>query len=141
MSKNIEEEVLQMRFENGQFERAAGTSLKTLDKLKKSLSFKGVEKGFERVEESVKKVDFSILERGAEAVKSKFSALEVVAVTALANITNSAVNTGKRLISSLTVDNITAGWGKLEQKTTSVATLISQGYDMSTVEQQLSRLN
>lgn len=141
MSKNIEEEVLQMRFENGQFERAAGTSLKTLDKLKESLSFKGVEKGFERVEESVKKVDFSILERGAEAVKSKFSALEVVAVTALANITNSAVNTGKRLISSLTVDNITAGWGKLEQKTTSVATLISQGYDMSTVEQQLSRLN
>lgn len=141
MSKNIEEEVLQMRFENGQFERAAGTSLKTLDKLKESLSFKGIEKGFERVEESVKKVDFSILERSAEAVKSKFSALEVVAVTALANITNSAVNTGKRLISSLTVDNIAAGWGKLEQKTTSVATLISQGYDMSTVEQQLSRLN
>lgn len=141
LSRKIDENVVEMRFENGQFERAAKTSLNTIEKLKTSLKFKGVEKGFEEVAESTKRIDFSVLERGIDTVKSKFSALEIMGVTALANITNSAVNTGKRIVSSLSVDQVTAGWGKLEQKTTSVATLISQRYDMDTVEKQLSRLN
>lgn len=141
MSRKIDENIVEMRFENGQFERAANTSLKTLQNLKSSLNFKGAEKGFEEVAESAKKLDFSTITSGIETVKSKFSALEVMGVTALANITNSAINTGKRLVSALTVDNISAGWTKLEQKTTSVGTLISQGYDMKTVEEQLSRLN
>lgn len=141
MSKKIDENVVEMRFENGQFERAANTSLKTLEKLQSSLNFKGAEKGFEEVAESAKKLDFSAITSGIETVKSKFSALEVMGVTALANITNSALNTGKRLVSALTVDNVSAGWDKLQQKTNAVSTLKNQGYDLDVVEEQVAKLN
>lgn len=141
MSRTIDQRVVEMRFDNRQFERGVSTSMSTLDKLKKALRFDGATKSLDNLGAAAKGVDFSPLSGAVETVQRGFSALEVIGVTALANITNSAVNTGKQLVKSLTVDQVTAGWDKLSQKTTSVATLVAQGYDMSTVEEQLSRLN
>lgn len=141
MSRTIDQRVVEMQFDNRQFERGVSTSMSTLDKLKKALRFDGATKSLDNLGAAAKWVDFSPLSGAVETVQRGFSALEVIGVTALANITNSAVNTGKQLVKSLTIDQVTAGWDKLSQKTTSVATLVAQGYDMSTVEEQLSRLN
>ena len=100
MSKTVDEKVVEMRFDNAQFERNVTTSMGTLDKLKKALNFKDSSKSLETVSAAAKKVDMSGLYNGVETVRMKFSALEVMAVTALANITNSAVNAGKRMISA-----------------------------------------
>lgn len=140
-SKTIDQRVVEMRFDNRQFEQGVSTSMSTLDKLKKALNFNGATKGLDNVSAAAKGVNFTPLTNAVETVQRGFSALEVIGVTALANITNSAVNTGKQLVKSLTIDQVTAGWDKLSQKTTSVATLVAQGYDMSTVEEQLGRLN
>lgn len=141
MSRTIDQRVVEMRFDNQQFERGVSTSLSTLDKLKRALRFDGASKGLEDISAAAKGVNFAPLTSAVETVQRGFSALEVIGVTALANITNSAVNAGKQLVKSLTIDQVTAGWDKLSQKTTSVATLVAQGYDMSTVEEQLGRLN
>lgn len=142
MSRNIDENVVEMRFENEQFEKAAATSIKTVDKLKSMLNFKGAEKGFEEVEASAKKLDFSVLSHGVETVKSKFSALEVVAVIALANITNSTVNAGKQLLNSLTVAPIKQGYDEYELKLDSVQTIMaSTGASISEVTGYLEELN
>lgn len=140
-SKTVDQRVVEMRFDNKQFEQGVSTSMSTLDKLKKALRFDGATKGLDDISAAAKGIDFTPLSGAVENVKRGFSALEVIGVTALANITNSAVNTGKQLVKSLTIDQVTAGWDKLSQKTTSVATLIAQGYSMDTVEEQLSRLN
>ena len=140
-SKTIDQRVVEMRFDNQQFERGVETSMSTLDKLKKALNFSGATKGLDDVSAAAKGVNFTPLNNAIESVQRGFSALEVIGVTALANITNSAVNAGKQLVKSLTIDQVTAGWDKLAQKTTSVATLVAQGYDMRTVEEQLARLN
>ena len=141
MSKTIDEKVVEMRFDNRQFESNVQTTLNTLDKLKKNLNFEESAKSFEQLDAAAQKVDMNGLRNAAETVREKFSALEIIAVTALVNITNSAINAGKQLVASLTVDQITAGWDKFAKKTTSVATLISQGNSMETVEAQLERLN
>ena len=141
MSTTIDEKVVEMRFDNKQFESNVATSMSTLEKLKRSLKFDGASKGLEGISSAAKRVDMSGLGGAVENVKAKFSALDVVAVTALANITNSAVNTGKRLVSSLSVDQITAGWKKFSDKTTSVATLVAQGNAIEDVNKQLNRLN
>lgn len=125
MSKTIDEKVVSMQFDNRQFEKNVHTSMSTLDKLKKSLNLSDSAKGLENISASAKKVDMGPLTSGVETVRAKFSAMEVVAVTALANITNSAVNAGKRLVSSLTIDQVAAGWSKYEQKTASVQALIN----------------
>ena len=141
MSKTIDEKVVEMRFDNKQFESNVATSMSTLEKLKKSLKFDGATKGLEDINSAAKRVDMNGLGRAVETVKAKFSALDVVAVTALANITNSAVNAGKRSLSSLSIDQVASGWQKFSDKTTSTATLVAQGNAIEDVNKQLKQLN
>ncbi len=141
MSREIDERIVEMRFDNQQFERNVRTSMSTLDKLKEKLDFSGASKGLENLSTATSKFRMDGLTNAVETVHLKFSAFEVMAVTALANITNSAINAGKNLVKSLSVDNIVDGWKKFGDKTTSVATLVSQGYDLETVNKQLDRLN
>ena len=141
MSKTIDEKVVEMRFDNSQFERNVATSMSTIDKLKRSLKFDGISKGIEDISDSANSIDFSGFSNAIDSVQMKFSALEVMAVTALANITNSAVNAGLKLAKSLTIDPISTGWSKYNTKNQSVATMVAQGYDIETVNSQLERLN
>ena len=141
MSKVIDEKVVSMEFDNKRFERNVSTTINTIDKLKESLQFKDANKGFEEITESSKKVNMSSLGQSVDTVKLKFSALQIAAVTALTNITNSAVNAGKRLVASLSTDNIAAGWNKYEQKTGSVQTIMNAtGKSVEEVNGYLSKL-
>ena len=97
VSTTIDEKVVEMRFDNKHFEANVQTSISTLDKLKNSLDLNGAAKGLENINDAARKCDMSTLGKSVETVKMKFSALEVMAMTALSNITNSAMNSGKRL--------------------------------------------
>lgn len=141
MSRSIDNKVVSMEFDNSKFESNVKTSISTIDKLKQSLKFDDVPKGFEKIEAESKKVSMSGLSGAVEEVKMRFSALEVMAVTALANITNSAIETGKRLVSSLTVDQIAAGWDKYEKKTSNVQTIMNAtGKSIDEVNNYLNKL-
>ena len=137
----IDERVVEMQFDNAQFEKNVATSLNTLDKLKAALKLDGSSKGLEELQSSANKFNMNPLISAVETVNAKFSALDVIGTTALVNITNRAIAAGESLIKSLSVDNISAGWDKFGEKTQSVATLVSQGYDLSVVEDQMKRLN
>ena len=137
----IDERVVEMQFDNAQFEKNVATSLNTLDKLKAALKLDGSSKGLEELQSSANKFNMNPLISAVETVNAKFSALDVIGTTALVNITNRAIAAGESLIKSLSVDNIAAGWNKFGEKTQSVATLVSQGYDLSNVEEQMKRLN
>ena len=141
MGRTIDERVVEMRFDNQNFEKNIETSMSSLDKLKEKLNFKGASDSFEKLGKAAGNVDMSPLGRSVDDIKNKFSMLEAIAVGGMMRIGQKAADTGMQLAKSLSVDQIAAGWEKFAQKTTSVATLISQGYDMSEVEEQLSRLN
>ena len=145
MSKTVDEKVVEMRFDNAQFERNVTTSMGTLDKLKKALNFKDSSKSLETVSAAAKKVDMSGLYNGVETVRMKFSALEVMAVTALANITNSAVNAGKRMISALTTQPVKDGFAEYETQMNAVQTILAntqkEGTNVKMVNAALDDLN
>ena len=142
MSKTIDERVVEMRFDNKQFESGAQTTMSTLDKLKKSLNMDGATRGLESIDNAAKKVDMSGLGSAVETVKLRFSALEVMAVTALANITNSVINTGKEMLSSLTVAPIKQGFNEYELKMGSIQTIMmSTGASLEEVNKYLNDLN
>ena len=141
MSTTIDERVVSMQFDNKHFEKNVATSMSTLDKLKAKLNLTDSAKGLEAVNKAAKNVDMTTLSNNVETTKSKFSALEVVAITALANITNSAVNAGKQLLSSLTTDQLVEGWTKYEQKTSSVQTIMNAtGKSVNEVSAYLDKL-
>lgn len=142
MSKTIDERVVEMRFDNKQFESNVQTSLSTIEKLKKSLDMDGATKGLESIDSAAKKVDMSGLGSAVETVKTRFSALEVMAVTALANITNSVVNTGKQMLRSLTIEPIADGFNEYELTLNAIqTTMAGTGKTAKEVETQLKKLD
>ena len=95
MSTTVDERVVEMRFDNAQFEKNVQTSMSTLEKLKEKLNFSGASKGLEDVNAAAKNVNLSGISNAVEAVRVKFSGLQVVVATALSNITNSAIMQGR----------------------------------------------
>ena len=141
MSTVVDNRVVQMEFDNSRFEKNIGQSISSLEKLKQALHLEGTTKAFKDVDKAANGVDFSGLISGCQTVGYKLSALETIGVGALLRIGQQAVDTGERLVKSLSVDQISAGFEKFGQKTQSVATLVSQGYDLYKVNSQLDRLN
>lgn len=147
MSTTIDERVVEMRFDNKQFERNIQTSLSSLDKLKKSLNLEGAAKGLETVNDAANKCsgNMSPLSNAVETVRVRFSALEVMAITALQNITNSALAAGKNLVSAFTIDPIKTGFEEYETQINAVQTILantsSKGTTLDQVNNALDELN
>ena len=142
MSNVIDERIVQMRFDTKDFVENAKESLSVLDKLKAGLKLEGAAEGLSTVTNLARKFDFSGVTGAVEVAQQKFSALEVVAITALANITNSALNAGKQFVSSMSIDQATAGFAKYEEKTRSVQTIMAgTGKTEEEVMAQLEKLN
>lgn len=141
MSREIDERVVEMRFDNQQFEAGVQTSLSTLEKLKKGLDLDGAAKSFDGLSDAARKCDMSMLSRSVETVSEKFSALETVAVGALLKIGSQIATTGEQVLKSLTIDQVTAGWEKYADKTTAVQTIISAtGKSIDEVNDSLEKL-
>lgn len=145
MSTTIDSRVVEMRFDNKQFESNVQTSLSTLDKLKSSLNMNGATKGFEQIDNAAKKVNMSGLGNAVESVRLKFSALEVMAVTAISNITTQALNTASRIAKEFTIDPIMQGFSEYETQIGAVQTILAntshQGTNLQQVNRALDELN
>lgn len=149
MSMTIDEKVVEMRFDNRQFEQNVHTSLNTIGDLKKSLNFDDAIKGISNVASGVKNFSMDSMATAVMVVHDKFSALEIMAKRVLENITDRAFAAGERLVKSLSTDQIMAGWNKYEQKTSSVQTImaatskdwVGKEGQMEFVNEQLDKLN
>lgn len=122
MSREVDSRIVEMQFNNANFEANTKHTMSTIDKLMEKLQFKGAEKGL-------------------DVLNDKFSALDVIATTALVNITNKAVNAGEKLVKSLSVDQISSGWSKYAEKTANVQTIMNAtGKSIDQVNGYLNKL-
>lgn len=145
MSNTIDQKVVEMQFNNRQFEANVKETMNSVDKLKSALQFPNISKGFDSINASAKSVNLSGLGSAIDEVRMRFNALEVIGVTALANITNSAVNAGKRIASALTIAPIKTGFQEYETQINAVQTILantqSKGTSLEDVNAALDELN
>lgn len=145
MSTEYDNKVVSMKFDNTDFEKNVSKTMWTLTALKEQLKFDKVKTGFDDINNSAKKVDFNPMASAVEAVKVKFSAMEVVAITTLANITNQAVNTGKSVAKALTIDPLKDGFREYETQINAVQTILAntsaKGTTIDQVNKALDELN
>lgn len=145
MSTTLDNRVVEMQFDNKHFEQNVATSMGTLDKLKKSLNLDGATKGLNGLSGAAKGVDMSPIGKAAETVGLKFNAMYTIADQALRNITSSAMNYGKRIVSALTLDPIKTGFNEYETKIGSIQTIMSntasKGTTMADVTRVIDELN
>ena len=145
MSETIDSKVVEMRFDNKDFEANTRTTMSTLDKLKAKLHFPGASKGLEEIGQTAKRVDFSGMSSGIQTVQMKFSALQVMGITALQNITNAAISAGKQLTDAITIDPVKDGFTEYETQMNSVQTILAntqkEGTNIDQVNKALKELN
>lgn len=141
MSTEIENRVVQLEMNNKSLEKNSKQSIKTLEKLDKALEFKNGRKSFEDVEKAAEKCNFEPLLKAADTVSTRFSTMGIIGVRALERITDKALDAGAALVKSLTIDQITAGYSKYEQKTSSIQTLVnSTGLSVKEINKYLDQL-
>ena len=140
MSTTIDNRIVEMRFDNKQFESNVQTTLSTLDKLKQSLNLTGASKGFENINSAARNVNLSGISNAVETVGIKFNAMYSIADQALRNITNTAVNYGKRIASALTIDPIKTGFSEYETKMGAIQTIMSNTASKGTTMQDVTRV-
>lgn len=130
MPRVIDNRVVEMEFDNSNFERNVGTSLSTLDKLKAALSFKGTDK------------DFSIVETSVTQLGKSFSWLEQIGIGMFRKLGESIEGWAEKTVKNLSgVQNAIDGFTRFGDITKATGTLKGQGYALDEIEKQLDRLN
>lgn len=109
MSRSIDERVVEMRFDNQQFERGVKESLGTLDKLKAALKLEDSAKSFEKLDKAANSVSLEGISAGVEALQRRFSTLGIVGMRVLENITDTLMNMANRTMSYVTDAVISGG--------------------------------
>lgn len=141
----VDDRIVGLKFDNSQFEQGLGTSLKSLNKLEKSLDLKGATKGITGVAQAFGRLGFDNVLRAADTVNQRLSAVGILGVTALSRIANQAIDTGAQLVKSLTIQPITAGFQEYELKMGSIQTILENtarhGTGLKEVTASLDELN
>lgn len=109
MSKTIDQKVVEMRFDNAQFEKNVSTSMSTLDKLKQSLNFDGAAKSFENIDRAANNVSFDKIASGVEALENRFSTMGIAGMRVIGNMTDAMMGFVKKGINFVTDSVIQGG--------------------------------
>lgn len=141
----IDERIVEMRFDNKQFESGVQTSLKSLDSLKKGLDLDESAKSLSNLSKAGKTFSLGNLASAVDSIADRFSAMGIVGVTALERIANSAISAGTQLVRSLTIAPITTGFQEYETKMNAITTILTntqdKGSTLEDVNKTLAELN
>lgn len=138
---SVDERVVEMRFDNKKFESGVSTSINSIEKLKKSMKFEETGKELEKFEKSTNSMKFSGLQNSFNTSVENMSIWAIAKFELIRRTVDKVTDSIERCVKSLSVDQVMSGWKKYEEKTQAVATLIAQGYDMTEVNDQLTKLN
>ena len=109
MSNKIDERVVEMRFDNAQFEKNVSTTMSTLDKLKKSLNLDGAAKGLQNVNAAAKTTSFDSLAASVSKLEYRFSTLGIVGMRVIENLTDSMMRLAQKTLNFLTSGVVQGG--------------------------------
>lgn len=139
---NIDERVVQMKFDNKQFESGVSESLKTLEDLKKALNFDEVEGSLKNIENAFNNLDLSGLADSVDFIASRFEPLGKIADVALSRIADKAVDIGRKVTDAFFgFSDMSAGQDKYATYTKAVQTITNAtGKSVAEVEKVLEEL-
>lgn len=152
MSHSIDERIVGMQFDNGQFEKNADKSLKTLDRLTKATDFSNSTKSLNAFEKAIGQIDLSSLADSVITIANRFSFMGIVGDQIIRKLTDgflNLANSAAKAVKSLSLDQINVGWNDYAVKTSAVQTIMAAtakdfsdtGEQMSYVSEQLEKLN
>lgn len=144
MSNTVDNRAVQMGFDNKQFESGVKTSIESLNNLKKGLNLTESAKSLENLAHAGRTFTLGNIAEGVQNISNRFSALGIVGITVLQNLTNAAINYGKKIIDSM-ITPIKTGLTEYETQINAIQTVLanteSKGTTLNDVNEALNRLN
>lgn len=142
MSESIDNRVVEMRFDNKQFESGVQTTLSTLDRLKQALNFKNRKTGLDDLQTAANKIDLSHIDKAADMITKKFSMMGTVGDEVLRRLTDSVINFSHSLVRNVTLEPLMSGFSEYEEKMGSIQTIMAgTGASVEEVSGYLDELN
>lgn len=139
---SIDNKVVSISFDNKDFEKNVGQTLKTLATLKASLDFSGAGAGLQDVSDAASKFSLAGIGSAVDGIAGKFTAMGAIAFSVINNITTRAVDMGVQLAKQFTLTPITEGFAEYELKMGSIQTIMAgSGESLETVNAKLEELN
>jgi tape measure domain-containing protein len=145
---SIDQRIVQMRFDNKDFESNVGTTMSTLEKLKEKLKFTKSDEGIQNLKNSFNGFDFSAMQTGIDTLNDRFSVLGIAGMEVIRRLTNAAIDMGQKLASAFTTDAIRDGFAEYELKMGSIQTILMGAHTkeglpvtLDMVNQKLNELN
>lgn len=141
MSNSVDNRVVEMQFDNKQFESGVETTLTSLDKLKSSLNLSGAAKGFSELTKAAGSFSLDGIQNEVYKVQQQFTLMGRIVLNTLDRIANTAVSTGTSIVKSLTIDPIKTGLSEYETKMNAVQVIKSNTRNVNTMEDINKALN
>lgn len=142
---NVDERVVELKLYNQQFENGIRTSVESLKNLKSGLDLDGATRSLSKLDRVGKSFSLAGIAENIELISDRFSNLGIIGDTALTNLADSAVNSGKRIIMALTIDPIKMGLTEYETKMGAIQTILtntaSKGSSLEDINEALNELN
>ena len=137
MSTSIDNRIVEMQFDNSQFEKGVGKSIKSLEKLKKGLKMDEAAQSLSKLQKIGDSFSLAKIADGIDNLTYRFSWMGRTVSGILDNLTFKA----KALIKSMSVDQISSGWSKYADKTGYVQTIMNAtGKSIDEVNKYLDKL-
>ena len=145
MSKQLDERVVSMKFDNKQFEQGIKQTQNSLQNFNNAINFDKAVSGFGKISAAAQNVKMDVLQEATEKASSGFKAFEVAAITALANITSKVVDSALQWTKNLIFDAPMGGFREYETQINAVQTILAntlkEGTNVQIVNKYLDQLN
>lgn len=142
MSKNIDNKVVSMEFDNSKFEKPAKETMSTIDKLKEALQFNNVGDGLSHLNNAIRAVTFTPIEKGIDSVYAKFTFFERFTIQLYDRLANKILDIGKSIAQQSFTVPISTGKSEYEEKMGAVQTIMaSSKRSLADVNKTLEELN
>lgn len=142
---SIDKRIVEMSFDNKQFESGVQSSVQSLDKLKEGLKLDEASRSLSNLENAGRSFSLGGIGAGVDTIASRFSAMGIVGMGVLLNLTNSAMEMGKKVMNALTIDPINKGFREYELQMNAIQTIlantVSSGTSLDQVNKVLNELN
>lgn len=136
----VDQRIVEMKFDNADFESKVGQTLATLTKLREKTKMEDAGEGMDKLAKSVNNVDISRLADGIDALNQKFSVLGVAGQQVIRNLTGSFMNLANQA-SQAVLEAPKDGWKEYELYTDSVKTILNSAKDANGLPVTLDQVN
>lgn len=133
MSREVDERIVEMQFDNKQFETGVAQTIKSLDALNNSLKFDDLKNSLSSIQNGINRITLEPLQNAVMGIENSLTTFTgILKLKIFDRIADMAVNTGEKVFQALTFGSAKAGMAEYETQQGAVQTILANTQHLGT---------